>query len=236
METAASYAMNSISQKRLPSVPATFETFPSRAFSPPSHAASLYPVTTIDSSEFLPPPILYSSSYNKNQHSQSLVGHRTQTHPESTSSFSFRNPNDHIIENMKNPLSYTQTQSKPANPFQATQHTSGRSFDPRVHQIHKANLQYFRNSKSGKDIITDHETTKKHSQVSHETAKRPLEVSSVRFQCKGRSGYYGDQDFDCQVFHFCSHDGKRFTFRCGKGLTFNEVSMINNIFNRIIIN
>ena len=71
----------------------------------------------------------------------------------------------------------------------------------------------------------DQPTHPKHHHLSS-SSKRPLEVSSVRFECRGRSGYYGDEDFDCKVFHFCGHDGKRFTFRCGKGLTFDEVCML----------
>ncbi|KAK7076421.1 hypothetical protein SK128_016671 [Halocaridina rubra] len=47
----------------------------------------------------------------------------------------------------------------------------------------------------------------------------------VRFECTGRGGgYYGDMDFGCSVFHYCTTGGQRYTFRCSKGLKFNEIT------------
>nr|XP_053653233.1 uncharacterized protein LOC128702834 [Cherax quadricarinatus] len=47
----------------------------------------------------------------------------------------------------------------------------------------------------------------------------------VRFQCVGRpSGYYGDMDFGCTVFHYCTDSAQRFTYQCIDGLKFNEVT------------
>ena len=55
------------------------------------------------------------------------------------------------------------------------------------------------------------------------TTPRGFALSSVRFQCSGRTGYFGDEDFDCRVFHFCGEDDKRTTFRCGGERRFDEV-------------
>ncbi|XP_069184433.1 uncharacterized protein [Procambarus clarkii] len=45
----------------------------------------------------------------------------------------------------------------------------------------------------------------------------------VKFECVGRTGgYYGDMDFGCSVFHYCTDSGQRFTFQCSEGLKFNE--------------
>lgn len=47
----------------------------------------------------------------------------------------------------------------------------------------------------------------------------------VRFSCRGRSeGYYGDMDFGCTVFHYCTDEAQRFSFKCDEGMKFNEVS------------
>ncbi|XP_068234893.1 mucin-2-like [Palaemon carinicauda] len=51
------------------------------------------------------------------------------------------------------------------------------------------------------------------------------ELPVVRFECAGRGGgYYGDMDFGCSIFHYCTADGTRYTFKCTKGLKFNEMT------------
>lgn len=48
----------------------------------------------------------------------------------------------------------------------------------------------------------------------------------VRFECTGRQGYFGDMDFGCSVFHYCTDAGERFSFKCNPGLKFNEVRVV----------
>ena len=43
-----------------------------------------------------------------------------------------------------------------------------------------------------------------------------------RFQCRAE-GYYADPEFNCEVFHYCSASGARFTFLCGEGSKFHQV-------------
>ncbi|ROT72104.1 hypothetical protein C7M84_009519 [Penaeus vannamei] len=49
----------------------------------------------------------------------------------------------------------------------------------------------------------------------------------VRFECTGRQGYFGDMDFGCSVFHYCTDGGERFSFKCNAGLKFNERSSVS---------
>ncbi|XP_069997894.1 uncharacterized protein [Penaeus vannamei] len=45
----------------------------------------------------------------------------------------------------------------------------------------------------------------------------------VRFSCQNRyPGMYADQDYDCQVFHWCLGDERMFSFLCGFGTAFNQ--------------
>ena len=210
----------------LPSSSATVKSFPTFSFSPPSHDSSLFPVSTVDSSEFLPSKPTFSSSTRSREAS-------VYTSSSSTSSF---NPNPDsspttILFYPKSTQSSPQANLKPSKQpdksnFSFSKFTGGAKNSPEIHQSsfsHSLNPPSHSGSKSASNFFES-------SSKSYHSTKRPLEVSSVRFQCKGRTGYYGDEDFDCAVFHFCSHNGKRFTFRCGKGLTFNEVSFILLLF------
>lgn len=220
-----SSASPSILSHRFSSQAPTSDMLPSISFSPPSHASSLYPVTTFDSAEFLPSPTIYSSNYNKktpiSSDGQRLI--YPQTYMSSTDDLSH---NDASSKNIK-PTAYSApstTLLQHENLFRFSGHPLERSPDPQPYSTNNVSPHYSTDLEAGGSGRTLDDTE----------AKRPLQVSSVRFQCKGRSGYYGDQDFDCKVFHFCSHDGKRFTFRCGNGLSFDEVRLCSKILFSLI--
>ncbi|XP_050695967.1 msx2-interacting protein-like [Eriocheir sinensis] len=51
-------------------------------------------------------------------------------------------------------------------------------------------------------------------------------IPLVKFSCRGRSeGYYGDMDFGCTVFHYCTGESQRFSFKCDEGMKFNEMTI-----------
>ncbi|XP_022242038.1 uncharacterized protein LOC111085849 [Limulus polyphemus] len=48
-------------------------------------------------------------------------------------------------------------------------------------------------------------------------------MEHVTFQCESKvEGYYADKTFNCEVFHYCKQDGKRFTFLCPPKSIFNQ--------------
>ncbi|XP_037796024.1 vegetative cell wall protein gp1-like isoform X2 [Penaeus monodon] len=56
--------------------------------------------------------------------------------------------------------------------------------------------------------------------VSHQLTQVPRDV---RFSCQNRyPGMYADQDYECQVFHWCLGDERMFSFLCGYGTSFNQ--------------
>ncbi|KAF8783225.1 U-scoloptoxin(01)-Er1a like protein [Argiope bruennichi] len=48
----------------------------------------------------------------------------------------------------------------------------------------------------------------------------------VSFDCKGKTGYFPDAKFNCEVFHYCKPDGTRNTFLCPPHSLFNQLSMV----------
>jgi hypothetical protein len=62
-----------------------------------------------------------------------------------------------------------------------------------------------------------------HKQESPEVTARSLPTTS--FQCEGKShlpGYYADTEVGCEVYHYCSEDGRQDSFYCGEGTIFNQ--------------
>ncbi|GFY66061.1 chitin-binding type-2 domain-containing protein [Trichonephila inaurata madagascariensis] len=51
-------------------------------------------------------------------------------------------------------------------------------------------------------------------------------LPQVTFDCKGKTGYFPDSKFDCEVFHYCKPDGTRNTFLCPTNSLFNQLSMV----------
>lgn len=48
----------------------------------------------------------------------------------------------------------------------------------------------------------------------------------MTFDCIGKTGYFPDSKFNCEVFHYCQPDGGRSTFHCPAHQLFNQLSMI----------
>ncbi|GIY45600.1 chitin-binding type-2 domain-containing protein [Caerostris extrusa] len=51
-------------------------------------------------------------------------------------------------------------------------------------------------------------------------------LPQVTFDCKGKTGYFPDSKFNCEVFHYCKPDGTRNTFLCPPQSLFNQLSMV----------
>ncbi|XP_018008678.1 mucin-17 isoform X2 [Hyalella azteca] len=216
---------------------ASGSSVPLMHFSPPTHAPSLYPVTELESSEFLPSQQYYPSaarskagpgeqrlsSQSSNPYNVEVLTHESNSYPVGTS-FSFADSHKEDHGQSYDPPVYYPEASKSSD----VSNLAASSRSPRISDVDLrqkttavSHLDEFVKPKA--DSPSQPPTDGAQDQST--TAKRPLEVSSVRFQCKGRTGYFGDDDFACQVFHFCSHDGKRYTFRCGNGLAFNEMTV-----------
>lgn len=48
----------------------------------------------------------------------------------------------------------------------------------------------------------------------------------VTFDCTGKTGYFTDSKFNCEVFHYCQPDGARNTFHCPSHQLFNQLSLV----------
>lgn len=217
----------------------------------PTFSSSLFPVTSLDSSEFLPPHLHHpqsQSSKAKDVHGKSLSTYEINILTQPTGSYPLST--SLTLSNAKQTPTYSSLgvndkAGRPSLAYDTAEYSSSKAYDktgyshsPYDAALHSSSHKssdappvYFLKGNSPRSSAreslaksTSFFPVPNSSEPPTSTSKRPLEVSSVRFQCKGRNGYFGDQDFDCQVFHYCSHEGKRFTFRCGKGLTFSEVS------------
>ncbi|KAG8184234.1 hypothetical protein JTE90_013210 [Oedothorax gibbosus] len=51
-------------------------------------------------------------------------------------------------------------------------------------------------------------------------------LPKVTFDCSGKTGYFPDIQFHCEVFHYCKSDGGRTTFACPHKSIFNQLSMV----------
>ncbi|KAF2355623.1 Chitin binding domain [Trinorchestia longiramus] len=222
---------------------ASGSSFPMPHFSAPTHSASLYPVYSVDSSEFLPSKRHYPSA------ARSISSHSSgDERPKSVGSKPYKagvDPHEPKNSPLSSSLSHSsfndqvpheQSYNAPVYHPKSSKTTAVAELNPAANPTGFSNLDASVKTTSNSQLkaLAKSTATSIFAAPTHEaldsstlrtTAKRPLEVSSVRFQCKGRTGYFGDEDFGCKVFHFCSHDGKRFTFRCGKGLAFNEMTV-----------
>lgn len=55
-----------------------------------------------------------------------------------------------------------------------------------------------------------------------------LLLPQSRFDCVNKqTGYYADEDLNCEVFHYCQDNAKH-SWICPEGFTFHQVSEVNN--------
>ena len=63
-------------------------------------------------------------------------------------------------------------------------------------------------------------------EVDVDLSQLQVSLPNVKFDCSSRGeGYYGDPDYRCEVFHYCSGSGKRDTFLCPSNSKFNQKDM-----------
>ncbi|KAF2365578.1 Chitin binding domain [Trinorchestia longiramus] len=57
------------------------------------------------------------------------------------------------------------------------------------------------------------------------------QVPATAFGCEALlPGIYADTDTDCQVYHFCLHDGNKFSFLCPNGTMFNQAYFVCDLW------
>lgn len=70
-------------------------------------------------------------------------------------------------------------------------------------------------------------TPSKTAKISNEESEALRKVLPlVTFDCIGKTGYFPDSKFNCEVFHYCQTDGSRNTFHCPSHQLFNQLSMV----------
>lgn len=57
------------------------------------------------------------------------------------------------------------------------------------------------------------------------------QVPDTKFGCESLlPGIYADTDAACQVYHFCLHDGNKFSFLCPNGTMFNQAYFVCDLW------